>query len=225
LTQQRFDAVSIVHKRNFNGPNQTLRSTAAATIQRQPYGPDRGYIIKRGVDILAALVAILFVSPLLLVCTLCAWADFGAWPFVRRVCVGQYGRPFCLLTFRTDDETAGARQLADTRKNTVGRILAVSNLDHLPELLNLLRGDLSLVGPRPLSSDTHHYYAARITGYSHRDQVKPGLFGWAQLHEEGQPMDIRRQIQLDIWYAQNLSLKLDFRILRLSLQRIISGQD
>ena len=102
-------------------PSEGSRSTVAATVQRQPYGPVRRDTIKRGIDILAALVAIIFVSPLLLICTLCAWADFGAWPFVRRVCVGQYGRPFCLLTFRTGDETTAAEQLAGTRKNTVGR--------------------------------------------------------------------------------------------------------
>jgi lipopolysaccharide/colanic/teichoic acid biosynthesis glycosyltransferase len=214
-----------VHKRNLSGPSKVSRSSIIAAVQRHPYGPVRHDALKRGIDILAALVAIIFVSPLLLICTLCAWADFGAWPFVRRACAGQYGRPFYLLTFRTGDETTGAEQLADARQNTVGRILAASNLDRLPELLNLLRGDLSLVGPRPLSNDTHDYYAARIPGYSHRNEVKPGLFGWAQLHEEGHPMDIRRQIQLDIWYAQNLSLRLDFRILRLSFQRVISGHD
>jgi lipopolysaccharide/colanic/teichoic acid biosynthesis glycosyltransferase len=214
-----------VHKRNLSSPIKGSRSSIAAKVRRQPYGPVRHDAIKRGIDIMAALVAIIFVSPLLLVCTFCAWADFGAWPFVRRVCIGQYGRPFYLLTFRTGDETTGAEQLADARKNTVGRILAASNLDRLPELINLLCGDLSLVGPRPLSGDTHDYYAARIPGYTHRNQVKPGLFGWAQLHEEGHPMDIRRQIQLDIWYAQNLSLRVDFRILRLTLQRVMSGED
>jgi lipopolysaccharide/colanic/teichoic acid biosynthesis glycosyltransferase len=212
-----------VHKRNLSGPSQRSRSPITAAVQRQPYGPVRHDVIKRGIDILVALIAIIFVSPLLLVCTLCAWVDFGAWPFVQRMCVGQYGRSFGLLTFRTSDEATGAEQPTGTRKNTVARLLAISNLDRLPELLNLLRGDLSLVGPRPLSSDSHHYYAARIPGYSHRDQVKPGFFGWAQLHEEGYPMDIRRQIQLDIWYAQNMSLKLDFRIVRLSLQRVISA--
>jgi lipopolysaccharide/colanic/teichoic acid biosynthesis glycosyltransferase len=178
----------------------------------------------RSIDIVAALLAIIFVSPLLLVCTLCAWADFRAWPFQRQVYIGQYGRPFYLLTFRTGDETATLEQPAGPRKNTIGRLLAISNLDRLPELLNLLRGDLSLVGPRPLSSDSHQYYAARIPGYIYREQVKPGLFGWAQLHEHGYPMDVRSQIQLDIWYAQNLSLRLDFRILRLSVQRALSGQ-
>lgn len=214
-----------MHKRNPSSPNEGPPNPIAAAVQQQPYGPVRHDAIKRGLDILAALVAILFVSPLLLICTLCAWADFGAWPFVRQVCAGQYGRPFCLLTFRTGDEKAAAKQLAGTRKNRVGRLLAISNLDRLPELLNLLRGDLSLVGPRPLSSESHQYYAARIPGYIHREQVKPGLFGWAQLHEHGYGMDIRRQIQLDIWYAQNQSLRLDFRILRLSLQRALSTQD
>jgi lipopolysaccharide/colanic/teichoic acid biosynthesis glycosyltransferase len=214
-----------VHKPNLSGPSKASRTPILAAVQRHPYGPVRHDAIKRAIDILAALVAIIFVSPLLLICTLCAWADFGSWPFVRRACAGQYGLPFYLLTFRTGDETTSAEQLADARKNTVGRILAASNLDRLPELFNLLRGDLSLVGPRPLSNETHDYYAARIPGYSHRNEVKPGLFGWAQLHEEGRPMDIPRQIQLDIWYAQNLSLRLDFRILRLSFQRVISGQD
>jgi lipopolysaccharide/colanic/teichoic acid biosynthesis glycosyltransferase len=130
-----------------------------------------------------------------------------------------------LLTFRTGDETTAAEQLARTRKNRVGRLLATSNLDRLPELVNLLRGDLSLVGPQPLSSESHQYYAARMPGYIYREQVKPGLFGWAQLHEHGYPMDTRRQIQLDIWYAQNQSLRLDFRILRLSFQHALSGQD
>jgi putative colanic acid biosynthesis UDP-glucose lipid carrier transferase len=196
----------------------------AAVLQRQPYGPVRYEVIKRGIDILAALVAILFVSPLLLVCALCAWADFKAWPFVGQIYIGQYGRSFSLLTFRTGDEPANAERLAGPRKNTVGQLLAISNLDRLPELFNLLRGDLSLIGPRPLSTNSHQYYAARIPGYIYREQVKPGLFGWAQLHEQGHPMDIRRQIQLDIWYAQNLSLRLDFRILRLSLQRLLLGQ-
>jgi lipopolysaccharide/colanic/teichoic acid biosynthesis glycosyltransferase len=214
-----------VHKPNLSSPSEGSRNPIAVAVQQQPYGPVRHDTIKRGIDILAALVAIIFVSPLLLICTLCAWADFGAWPFVRQVCVGRYGRPFCLLTFRTGDEATADEQLAGARKNMVGRLLAVSNLDHLPELLNLLRGDLSLVGPRPLSSESHQYYAARIPGYIHREQIKPGLFGWAQLHEHGYPMDIRRQIQLDIWYAQNQSLRLDFRILRLSLQRALSGRD
>lgn len=214
-----------MHKPNLSSPSEGSRNPRAVAVQQQPYGPVRHDTIKRGIDILAALLAIIFVSPLLLICTLCAWADFGAWPFVRQVCVGQYGRPFCLLTFRTGNETTAAEQPAGARKNMVGRLLAISNLDRLPELLNLLRGDLSLVGPRPLSSESHQYYAARIPGYIHREQVKPGLFGWTQLYEQGHPMDIRRQIQLDIWYAQNQSLKLDFRILRLSLQRALSGRD
>jgi putative colanic acid biosynthesis UDP-glucose lipid carrier transferase len=214
-----------VHKRNLSSPTEASRNPIAAAVRRQPYGPVRHDAIKRGIDILAALVAITFISPLLLICTVCAWADFGTWPFVRQVCVGQYGRPFRLLTFRTGDEKTAAEQLAGTRKNMVGRLLAISNLDRLPELLNLLRGDLSLVGPQPLSSESHQYYAARIPGYIYREQVKPGFFGWAQLHGYGYPMDIRRQIQLDIWYAQNQSLRLDFRILRLSLQRALSGQD
>jgi len=214
-----------VHKPNLSSPSEGSRNSIAAVVQQQPYGPGRHDAIKRGIDILAALVAIIFVSPLLLICTLCAWVDFGAWPFVRQTCVGRYGRPFCLLTFRTGSETIAAEQSAGTRKNMVGRLLALSNLDRLPELLNLLRGDLSLVGPQPLSGEGHQYYAARIPGYIHREQVKPGLFGWAQLHERGYPMDIRRQIQLDLWYAQNQSLRLDFRILRLSLQRALSGQD
>ncbi len=197
----------------------------AAALQRQPFGPIRHDTVKRVIDILAAVVAIVFVSPLLLVCALCAWADSRAWPFARRVCVGQYGRPFSLLGFRTGDETSAGEQLAGSRKNTVGRLLAISRLDRLPELINLLRGDLSLVGPRPLSSDSHQYYAARIPDYIHRQQVKPGFFGWAQLHERVYPMDIRRQIQLDVWYAQNQSLKLDLRILGWSLQRAISSPD
>jgi lipopolysaccharide/colanic/teichoic acid biosynthesis glycosyltransferase len=224
LNLPRLNAVPTVHKRNL--PSKDLSRPVAATVQRQVYGPVRPDLIKRGIDILAALVAIIFVSPLLLVCALCTWADCGVWPVARRVRIGQYGRLFSLLTFRTEQDTAVSEELPDTRpdRSPVGQLLAISNLDRLPELFNLLRGDLSLVGPRPLSKDSDQYYAARIPGYIHRSQVKPGLFGWAQLHEQGYPMDIRRQIQLDIWYAQNASLKLDFRILRLSLQQVISGQ-
>ena len=214
-----------MHKHNLSGPGKESRRSVAAAFQRQPYGPVRHDAIKRGIDILAAVVALAFVSPLLLVCALCVWVDFGTWPFARRLCVGQYGRQFCLLTFRTSVETTASEQLPDARKRSIGRVLTISNLDRLPELLNLLRGDLSLVGPRPLSSDSHQYYAARIPDYIHREQVKPGLFGWAQLHEQRYPMDIRRQIQFDLWYAQNQSLRLDLRILRLSLQRIISSRD
>jgi sugar transferase EpsL len=216
--------VPIVNNRNLARPRKEPGSAAGA-IGRLPSGPVRDELIKRGLDILAALVAIIFVSPLLIVCGLCVWAAFGRWPFARRVCVGQYGRQFHLLTFRIGKESRIANELSGIRESRVGQALALSNLDRLPELLNLLRGDLSLVGPRPLSRDDHQYYAGRIPDYIHREQVRPGIFGWAQLHEQGTHMDIRRQIQFDIWYAQNLTLRLDLKILRLSLRRAFSGQD
>ena len=197
----------------------------AAAVPRLPNGTLRDELIKRSIDIVAAIVAIIFVSPLMVVCALCIWVVFGTWPLAREVCVGQYGRQFSLLTFRTREEGIASDALFEIRKRRFGEVLALSNLNRLPELLNLLRGDLSLVGPRPLSHDSHQYYVGRIPGYIHREQVKPGIFGWAQLHEQRALLDIRRQIQLDIWYAQNLSLRLDFRILRLSFQRALSGQD
>jgi lipopolysaccharide/colanic/teichoic acid biosynthesis glycosyltransferase len=197
----------------------------AARVPRLPDGAVKDEVIKRGIDIFAALIAITFVSPLMLVCALCSWAALGNWPLAGRVCVGKDGRQFYLLTFRTRPEKTTSDEMLELREKWFPKVLARSNLDRLPELLNLLRGDLSLVGPRPLSPDNHLYYAVRIPGYMHREQVKPGIFGWAQLHEQRSLLDVRQQIRLDIWYAENLSLRLDFRILRLSVQRALWSQD
>jgi lipopolysaccharide/colanic/teichoic acid biosynthesis glycosyltransferase len=167
---------------------------------------------KRAFDLLVALLAIALLSPVLLAVWALVRVRLGSPVLFRQVRPGLGGRPFTLIKFRTmlDAADRNGLPLPDGQRLTpFGRRLRATSLDELPELWNVLKGDMSLVGPRPLLMQ----YLARYTPeQGKRHEVRPGLTGWAQINGRN-AIDWDEKLALDIWYVDHRSFRLDLEIL------------
>ncbi len=168
--------------------------------------------MKRLFDFCAALVLLVVLSPLLAGLALAVRVKLGSPVLFRQRRPGRGGRIFTVVKFRTMRDAAGpdGRPLADAERLTpFGLRLRASSLDELPELWNILRGEMSLVGPRPLLVEYLDYYTPEE---ARRHDVRPGLTGWAQIHGRNATTWDER-LQLDAWYATHRTFGLDLRIL------------
>jgi sugar transferase (PEP-CTERM system associated) len=176
---------------------------------------------KRAFDLTVAFLLLLFVLPVMLIAAVAIFIEDGAPILYRQDRVGRDGRPFTLFKFRSmrrDAEQAGAPQWAksgDPRTTRVGSILRQFRVDELPQLINVLKGDMSFVGPRPERPYFVEELANRIPFYRERHSVKPGITGWAQVnYPYGASLDDARQkLAYDLYYVKNRTLFLDFLIL------------
>jgi lipopolysaccharide/colanic/teichoic acid biosynthesis glycosyltransferase len=181
--------------------------------------------MNRAVDLAAAGVGLAIVSPVLAAAAIAIKLDDGGPLFYRQRRVGLHGREFELLKLRTMEvgaETRGAGFAVnedDPRITHAGRFLRRLSIDELPQLLNVVRGDMSLIGPRP----TLAYQVERYTPRQRRRlDVKPGITGWAQIHGRARlPWDER--IELDLWYVEHRSPWLDLRILARTPRALFAG--
>jgi sugar transferase EpsL len=167
---------------------------------------------KRLFDLVGAGVGGLFVAPFLALLAGLVRLRLGTPVFFRQVRPGRGGQPFELVKFRTmtDERDATGELLPDeVRLTSLGRFLRSTSLDELPELWNVLRGDMSLVGPRPLLMEYLPLYSER---QSRRHEVRPGITGWAQVNGRNAPGWDER-LEMDVWYVENRSFLLDLRIL------------
>jgi lipopolysaccharide/colanic/teichoic acid biosynthesis glycosyltransferase/glycosyltransferase involved in cell wall biosynthesis len=175
--------------------------------------------IKSALDRIAALCGLVLVSPLLLVVSALVWLSMGRPILFRQRRPGRFAAPFTLLKFRTMSERrdADGKLLPDADRLTlVGRLLRATSLDELPQLWNVFRGDISLVGPRPLLMQ----YLDRYTPeQARRHDVMPGITGWAQINGRN-ALSWEEKFSLDVWYVENWSLMLDLRILVMTLGRV-----
>lgn len=183
--------------------------------------PRRRYYPKRFLDICLALVGLILLSPIMLLIGLAVQWKLGSPVFFVQSRPGLRGRPFDLVKFRTmvdvRDESGQLRQDAD-RLTPFGHALRSTSLDELPELWNVLKGEMSLVGPRPLLSQ----YLDLYTPFQmRRHEVRPGITGWAQVNGRN-ALSWPDKFALDIWYVDNLRFSLDFKILLLTLARVAS---
>ena len=154
--------------------------------------------------------------PLLGLLALLVRLKLGAPVLFRHQRPGLHGRPFTMLKFRTMTDTRDAQGnlLHDKERLTrFGLILRSASLDELPELFNVLKGDMSLVGPRPERPAFVHEFKHKIPDYMLRHRVRAGITGWAQVHGWRGNTSIKKRIQYDIYYIQNWSLLLDLKIL------------
>ena len=169
-------------------------------------------VIRRSVDLAAASVGLVLALPLMALCAVAVRISIRASPLFRQERVGLHGRPFTLWKLRTmtDERDASGRLLVDRHRLTpLGKLLRRSSIDELPQLWNVLRGEMSLVGPRPLVEET----LRRFPEYRRRRQsVKPGLTGWAQVQGRNR-LGWVEKIELDVSYAAERTLRLDLRIL------------
>jgi lipopolysaccharide/colanic/teichoic acid biosynthesis glycosyltransferase len=180
-------------------------------------------VLKRTFDVLGSIVALLLLSPLLLVITLLIRANLGRPVLFRQLRPGLAGRPFRLLKFRTmsDGRAPGGEPLPDSERMTrLGRWLRSTSLDELPELINVLRGDMSLVGPRPLLMEYLPLYSPE---QARRHEVRPGLTGWAQIHGRNS-LSWEERFGYDVWYVDHQNLLVDLRILILTLGTVFKQE-
>jgi sugar transferase EpsL len=170
---------------------------------------------KRLLDVCVALLGLAILSPLIALIALAIRLTLGSPVLFRQVRAGYKGKPFVMLKFRnmTMELDAQGRLLPDGERITkVGRVLRQFSLDELPQLWNVLRGEMSLVGPRPLLVD----YLPRYTPeQARRHEVRPGISGWAQVNGRN-ALSWGEKFRLDVWYVDHQSLGLDLRILTLT---------
>ena len=171
-------------------------------------------MIKRFFDILFASTALcIFVLPLV-VCALAVWIDIGSPVFFKQKRIGRNGRVFDILKLRT---MGGESDLDDeSRISKTGRIMRDLSLDELPQLLNVLRGEMSVVGPRPLLEEYKELYTPR---QMRRHTVRPGMTGWAQINGRNS-ISWDERFNLDIWYVENQTFGLDCKILWITIQKV-----
>ena len=180
--------------------------------------------MKRLLDILLAALGLALLWPLLAVLALAVWSSVGRPMLFRQERPGLHGQPFEIIKFRTmtDERDAEGALLPEAERITrMGRFLRSTSLDELPELWNVLKGEMSLVGPRPLRMDYLPLYSER---QARRHEVRPGITGWAQVNGRNR-ISWEERFELDVWYVENQSLFLDFRILLLTVIAMFRPKD
>lgn len=184
---------------------------------------------KRLFDISVAAVLLLLTWPLMIIVALCVWLESGAPILYSQTRVGEGGRTFKLVKFRSmriDAEKDGVAQWAsanDDRTTRVGRFIRQARLDELPQLFNVLAGDMSFVGPRPERPQFVDQFNEEIRYYSVRHSVKPGLTGWAQLRYPygASVKDAQEKLKFDLFYVKNHGLIFDFMILLQTVEVVL----
>ena len=211
-------------------PDTMWRAPANANSKPSTLQP----ALKRILDLAIALPMLVLCAPLLAVLALIVFVDAGEPVFFRQTRLGQGGKPFSIFKFRTmtvmeNGDTIVQAKQNDSRVTRSGKWLRSTSLDELPQLLNVIAGDMSLVGPRPHARAHDTFYANQIDNYGLRQDVKPGITGWAQINgHRGETPTVnamRERVDLDIWYAKNSSFALDLKILALTPIAILSGRN
>lgn len=179
--------------------------------------------MKRIFDILGATVGLLLLCPVLLIVSIKIRLEMGSPVLFRQMRPGLHGKPFQMIKFRTmrDAVDQQGQVLPDAERLTkLGRFLRSSSLDELPELWNVLKGEMSLVGPRPLLMEYLPLYSPE---QARRHEVRPGVTGWAQVNGRN-AISWDEKFAFDVWYVDNHSLWLDLKILWLTICKVIKQE-
>ena len=177
---------------------------------------------KRGIDFLIALVALVCISPVLAVVTI--WLHFankGAGAFFLQERPGLHGKIFKIIKYKTmtDERDAEGNQLPDKDRLTkVGKFVRSTSIDELPQLINVLKGDMALVGPRPLLPEYLPLYSIE---QARRHEVRPGITGWAQCHGRN-AITWADKFKLDVWYVNNCTFLTDIKILIRTINTVLN---
>jgi lipopolysaccharide/colanic/teichoic acid biosynthesis glycosyltransferase len=183
------------------------------------------HFFKRFFDFWIAFVALLCISPILIVVSI--WLHFankGAGAFFLQERPGLHGRIFKIIKFKTmtDERGADGELLPDAERLTrVGRFVRSTSIDELPQLINVLKGDMSLICPRPLLVKYLPLYSAE---QARRHDVRPGISGWAQCHGRN-AISWGEKFKLDVWYVDNLSLKTDLQVIFITIKKVLCRSD
>jgi len=177
---------------------------------------------KRLVDIVISVIGLVLTLPLLIIVYICILVVMGSPVIFTQLRPGLHGRPFQIYKFRTmlDLYDNDGHQRPDKDRITIlGKFLRSSSIDELPELINVLRGDMSIVGPRPLLMKYLPLYSST---QFRRHEMRPGITGLAQVKGRNK-VNWSDRFEMDVWYVENVSFLLDFKILCLTIYRVFSG--
>jgi lipopolysaccharide/colanic/teichoic acid biosynthesis glycosyltransferase len=175
--------------------------------------------MKRLIDFIASFVGLIVLLPLIAILSLLIRIDLGAPILFGQLRPGMHGEPFRMIKFRTmrDAADSDGNPLPDSERLTkFGAFLRATSLDELPELWNVLKGDMSLVGPRPLLMEYLDLYTPE---QARRHEVRPGVTGWAQVNGRN-AISWEEKFKLDVWYVDNRSLWLDIKILFMTVKKV-----
>jgi sugar transferase EpsL len=171
--------------------------------------------IKRAFDVFAAITALIALLPVILIVIVLTAIFLGFPVFFLQKRPGWHGKSFAIIKFRTMIDARNAEGILlpdEARMTPFGRLLRGTSLDELPELFNILKGDMSLVGPRPLLMQYLTRYSAE---QARRHEVRPGMTGWAQVHGRN-AISWEEKFELDVWYVDNWSFGLDLKIMAMT---------
>lgn len=180
---------------------------------------------KRFLDILLSLCALILLSPVLLILTAAGAVKMKGNPFFTQARPGLHEKVFRLVKFRSmtcEKDKNGNLLPDDVRLTRYGRILRSTSLDELPELINILRGDMSIVGPRPLLVEYLPYYTEEER---RRHDVRPGLTGWAQVNGRNDIGSWEERFRYDLEYVKNCSLPMDIRVIMMTVMKVVKRSD
>lgn len=182
-------------------------------------------LVKRFLDFWISLIALICISPILLVVTI--WLHFankGAGVFFLQERPGKDAKIFKVIKFKTmtDERDEKGNLLPDADRLTkVGRFVRSTSIDELPQLINVLKGDMALIGPRPLLVQYLPLYSKE---QARRHEVRPGISGWAQCHGRNQ-ISWTEKFKLDVWYVEHLSFVTDLKVIFITLKRVLFRED
>lgn len=202
---------------------EDLDGLAVVNIRRVPLTNTANSIVKRIVDIVGAIFCIILFSPLMLFAVIGVKTTSKGPLIFKQERVGRHNKPFYMYKFRTMEvqkeevEKKGWTTKNDPRVTKIGRLLRKTSIDEMPQFFNVLKGDMSLVGPRPERPLFVEKFKEEIPRYMIKHQVRPGLTGWAQVNGYRGDTSIRKRIEFDLYYIENWTLGFDFKILFLTI--------
>ena len=217
----------------FKLPLSNIGETTTIELQRGPRTLTE-LVIKRLIDVVVASTALVCFLPLLVLTTAAIKLDSGGPVFFRQMRCGFNGRKFKIFKFRTmsvleDGDTILQATREDKRVTRVGRWLRRTSIDELPQLINVLQGDMSIVGPRPHAVAHDAQFEKLVGTYAYRHHAKPGITGWAQVNGHRgitrTTAQIEQRTALDLWYVENWSLSLDFKIIFMTAIEVFRGEN
>jgi exopolysaccharide biosynthesis polyprenyl glycosylphosphotransferase len=208
---------------------ETISGVPVLGIERLPAMTIPGRILKRGVDIIGSIVGLIATFPIILIAGWLVYRESPGPIIYSQVRTGRRGTPFRIYKIRSmrlDAEKGGVgwSKQHDPRRLRIGAILRKWNIDELPQFWNVLKGEMSLVGPRPERPELIDKYKDEIQFYNARHGIKPGITGWAQIHGLRGDTDLHERVRYDLYYIENWNLLMDFYIIAMTLLRNRNAQ-
>jgi len=207
--------------------NQIVSKTTGGSDVLKKEFPLFYSLCKRMVDIVISFVALVVLLPVILLFALIVMIETPGSPFFLQERLGKNGRPFTIMKLRSmysDAEKNGAQWAVknDSRVTKVGKLIRQTRIDELPQLWNVLKGDMSIVGPRPEKAVFIEEFQKTVPAFSQRLAVKPGLTGWAQING-GYELTPAEKLELDLYYIHHTNIRFDVKIMIKTLRVIVTG--